>query len=148
MFAHIIARMGREATRSTIRHSQRALVADACRFDLSSDLGYKLPDADVPQGYTPGSYLQQLCYEAAVRRYGSVTRKVAEPLREEFRLIERHNLAGFLLLYHEIVLLAQEIIGRAEAGPPGNAPGGTAAGWGARLLRRPAGGLPHRHQPR
>ena len=45
-------------------------VAETCRFDLSADLGYKLPDADVPQGYTSGSYLQQLCYEAAVRRYG------------------------------------------------------------------------------
>ena len=111
-------------------------VAETCRFDLSADLGYKLPDADVPQGYTPGSYLQQLCYEAAVRRYGSVPRQVAERLREEFRLIERHKLAGFLLLYHEIVLLAQQIMeerGLAhpetplEQRPPGRGRGSSVA---------------------
>ncbi len=111
-------------------------VAETCRFDLSADLGYKLPDADVPQGYTPGSYLQQLCYEAAVRRYGSVTRKVAERLREEFRLIERHNLAGFLLLYREIVLLAQQIMEEKglihpetplEERPPGRGRGSSVA---------------------
>ena len=111
-------------------------VAETCRFDLSADLGYKLPDADVPQGYTPGSYLQQLCYEAAVRRYGSVTQRVAERLREEFRLIERHNLAGFLLLYHEIVLLAQQIMAEwglahtetpLEQRPPGRGRGSSVA---------------------
>ena len=111
-------------------------VAETCMFHLSADLGYKLPDADVPQGYTPGSYLQQLCYEAAVRRYGSVPRQVAERLREEFRLIERHNLAGFLLLYHEIVLLAQQIMeerGLAhpetplEQRPPGRGRGSSVA---------------------
>ena len=64
----------------------------------------------MPYGYTPGSYLQQPCHEATVRRYGSVTQEVTERLREEFRLIERHNLAGFLLLYREIVLLAQQIM--------------------------------------
>ena len=85
-------------------------IAETCEFDLIADLGYRLPDAEVPQGYTPGSYLQQLCHEAAVRRYGSVTQEVAERLREEFRLIERHNLAELLLLYREIVLLAQQIM--------------------------------------
>ncbi len=123
------------------RHCPEAIsntrrVAETCRFDLSSDLGYKLPDADVPRGYTPGSYLQQLCYEAAVRRYGSVTQEVAERLREEFRLIERHNLAGFLLLYHEIVFLAQKIMEEKglvhpetplEERPPGRGRGSSVA---------------------
>ena len=81
-----------------------------CEFDLSADLGYSLPEPEVPEGYTTDSYLQQLCYEAAIRRYGSVTPKVAERLREEFRLIDLHRLAGFLLLYREIVLLAQRIM--------------------------------------
>ena len=84
----------------------------------------------------PDSYLQQLCYEATVRRYGSVTQRVAERLREEFRLIERHNLAGFLLLYREIVLLAQQIMeewGLAhpetplEERPPGRGRGSSVA---------------------
>ena len=111
-------------------------IAGMCEFDLSADLGYTLPDADVPQGYTPDTYLQQLCYEAATRRYGSVTPNVAERLREEFRLIELHNLSGFLLLYREIVQIAQKIMEERglsqpemplEERPPGRGRGSSVA---------------------
>ena len=93
-------------------------IAEQCDFNLAGDLGYALPDAAVPEGYTPGSYLRQLCYEAAQRRYGSVSRQVRDRLDEEFRLIERHGLASFLLLYREIVFLAQEIMGEKGLGHP------------------------------
>ena len=111
-------------------------IAETCEFDLSADLGYTLPEADVPQGYTPDSYLQQLSYEAAIRRFGSVSRKVAQRLREEFRLIELHNLAGFLLLYREIVQIAQRIMEERglshpetplEERPPGRGRGSSVA---------------------
>ena len=116
-------------------HNTRRIV-ESCEFDLSADLGYSLPDADVPQGYTPNSYLQQLCYEAATRRYGSVTPRVAQRLREEFRLIELHNLSGFLLLYREIVQIAQRIMEERglshpetplEERPPGRGRGSSVA---------------------
>ena len=103
-------RMGR-----LVRHCPEAVantrrIAESCQLDLSADLGYALPSAAVPEGYTPNSYLRQLCREAAVRRYGSVTPQVQDRLDEEFRLIEKHKLAGFILLYREIVLLAQDIM--------------------------------------
>ena len=85
-------------------------VAEQCSFDLSTDLGYALPDAAVPSGCTPQSYLEQLCHEAAIRRYGGITSEVEQRLDEEFCLIERLNLAGFLLLYRQIALLAQQIL--------------------------------------
>ena len=93
-------------------------IAEQCNFNLAGDLGYALPDAAVPEGYTPGSYLRQLCHEAAQRRYGSMSRQVRDRLDEEFRLIERHGLAGFLLLYREIVFLAQEIMRERGLGHP------------------------------
>ena len=111
-------------------------IAEMCEFDLSADLGYTLPDADVPHGYTPDSYLQRLCYEAAARRYGSLTPNVAERLRQEFRLIEVHKLAGFLLLYREIVHIAQRIMEERglshpetplEERPPGRGRGSSVA---------------------
>ena len=130
-----------EVMERLFRHCPEAVVntrriAEMCEFDLSADLGYTLPDADVPEGYTPDSYLQRLCYEAAGRRYGSVSRKVAERLREEFRLIEMHNLAGFLLLYREIVQIAQKIMEERglsqpetplEERPPGRGRGSSVA---------------------
>jgi len=111
-------------------------IAEMCEFDLSADLGYSLPEPEVPEGYTTDSYLQQLCHEAAIRRYGSVTPKVAERLQEEFRLIDLHRLAGFLLLYREIVMLAQRIMEEKglvqpetplEERPPGRGRGSSVA---------------------
>ena len=111
-------------------------VAEQCDFDLSTDLGYTLPDPAVPDGYTAGSYLQRLCYEAAARRYGLVSERVEARLREEFRLIEHLNLAGFLLLYREIALIAQRIMEErgvvgpetpVEERPPGRGRGSSVA---------------------
>ncbi len=111
-------------------------IAGQCEFNLASDLGYTLPEPAVPAGYTPDSYLRRLCSEAALRRYGTVTSEVETRLDEEFRLIARHKLAGFLLLYREIVLLAQKIMeekGLAhpetplEERPPGRGRGSSVA---------------------
>ena len=90
----------------------------------------------MPEGYTAESYLRRLCSEAALRRYGSMSEQVEERLEEEFRLIKRHRLAGFLLLYREIVLIAQKIMeekGMAhpeiplEERPPGRGRGSSVA---------------------
>ena len=112
-------------------------IAERCGFDLANDLGYRLPEPDVPAGYTPQGFLERLCREAAMRRYGgSVPRRVETRLREEFRLIERLNLAGFLLLYGEIALLAQRIMKErglmgpetpVEERPPGRGRGSSVA---------------------
>lgn len=101
-----------EAISNTLR------IAERCDFNLSTDLGYTLPDPDVPDGYTPESYLRQLCYEGAVRRYGSVSKKVEDRLEEEFRLFRKLNLSGFLLLYRQIGLIAQDIMKERGHIPP------------------------------
>ena len=93
-----------EAIPNTLR------TAEQCAFYLSTHLGYNLPEPAVPEEYTAESYLERLCFEAALRRYGSMSKPVKERLEEEFRLIGRHRLAGFLFLYREIVLLAQQIM--------------------------------------
>ena len=117
-------------------YQTRCSVAERCGFNLASDLGYTLPDPAVPEGYTPESYLRRLCHEAATRRYGSVPERVERRLGEEFRLIERLNLSGFLLLYREIALLARRIMEErglvgpetpVEERPPGRGRGSSVA---------------------
>ena len=119
-----------EALANTLR------VAERCSFNLSTDLGYVLPDPAVPEGYTADTYLRRLCMEAAMRRYGSISKRVGERLEEEFRLISRHHMAGFLLLYREIVLIAQGIMEERglthpetplEERPPGRGRGSSVA---------------------
>ena len=70
------------------------------------------------------------------RRYGEISHKVQARLDEEFRLIELHDMAGFLLLYREIALIAREIMlerglvspeAPLEARPPGRGRGSSVA---------------------
>ncbi|MFC1988575.1 DNA polymerase III subunit alpha [Chloroflexota bacterium] len=111
-------------------------IAERCSLDLTRDLGYAFPDYPSPQGYTPESYLEKLCCEAAVRRYGSITEKVRHRLKEELRLINKYHLAGFLLLYHEVIKLGREVmidLGLSdpslslEENPPGRGRGSSVA---------------------
>ena len=85
-------------------------IAELCDFNLKEDLGYRFPDYPVPDGHTPQTYFEALCYEAAVRRYGSITPRIQERLDEEFRLIRKHDLAGFFLIYHDIIQLARDVM--------------------------------------
>ena len=86
-------------------------IAERCSgFNLENNLGYRFPDHPVPKGHAPLSYLRELCYEAAVRRYGSISSKVRERLNEELRLIEKHELAGFFLIYYDIINMAREVM--------------------------------------
>ena len=80
--------------------------------------------------------MSRLCYEAAQRRYGTISDTVDKRLKEEFSLIEKHDLSGFMLLYREIAILARQImveIGKAnpeeplEWRPPGRGRGSSVA---------------------
>lgn len=111
-------------------------IAEQCIFDLSRDITYVFPDYPVPEGYTPETYLISLCELAAVRRYGSVNSAVRERLDQEFRLIRKYHLAGFLLMYHEVIKLGREVMIEQglsdpslalEANPPGRGRGSSVA---------------------
>ena len=93
-----------QAVSNTVR------IAERCTFNLTAQSGYDLPDYPAPEGFTPESYLEKLCLEAAMRRYGGITPAVRTRLDEEFRLVTRHRLAGFLLLYHDVIRLGREIM--------------------------------------
>ncbi|MFA6612745.1 MAG: DNA polymerase III subunit alpha [Dehalococcoidales bacterium] len=111
-------------------------IASRCTFDLSRELAYTFPSYPAPAGFTAEKYLERLCLEAAVRRYGSITPAVKKRLDEELELIRKYNLAGFLLLYHEVIKLGREAMveqGLAnpdepiEENPPGRGRGSSVA---------------------
>ena len=56
-----------EALENTVK------IAEQCTLDLTRDLGYIFPDYPTPEGFTPQTYLEKLCHEAAIRRYGAIT---------------------------------------------------------------------------
>ena len=94
-----------EAAANTVRIARR------CNFDLTDDLGYRLPSPPLSEGATPLGELERICRERLGDRYRSPSEraKAEAQLVEELRLIELHDLAGFFLIYHEVFELAQEV---------------------------------------
>ncbi|HET7737075.1 MAG TPA: PHP domain-containing protein, partial [Tepidiformaceae bacterium] len=94
-----------EAAANTVRIARR------CTFDLTEDLGYRLPSPPVREGLTPLEELERVCRERMAERYpGRDERTLAEArLLEELRLVAKHDLAGFFLIYHQVFQLAGEV---------------------------------------
>ncbi|MCC6380861.1 MAG: error-prone DNA polymerase [Dehalococcoidia bacterium] len=88
-------------------------IAERCRFDLTRDLPYRLPDYPVPEGATLDSFLRGICERAFRRKYGPLAPGVQEEARtrleRELALIAKHGLAGFFLVYWDILQLVGEI---------------------------------------
>ena len=85
-------------------------IAGLCDFDLTEKLEYKLPSYPVPKGYTSIAYLKEICLEAVYRKYGELNLKIKHRLEKELSLIERNNLAGFFLLYRDVIEIAYGIM--------------------------------------
>ena len=112
-------------------------IADRCDFDITSNSIYDFPSYEfLPPGHTESSYLRKICEEAAVRRYGSLKTNVVTRLDQEFALLEKHQLIGFVLQYYDIIKIAREVqedLGLVEPGlpieedPPGRGRGSSVA---------------------
>lgn len=145
-----------DAIANTFRIAQRCAA-----FDITTDLGYEFPDFEgAGNGKTAIQILAETCRalleeryplepvpagagaaehrRAARSRIPSERRKLAEKqreaerrLEEELKLVEHHGLAGFFLVYRDIMNLAREIAlqvrgdaPRAHSGlPPGRGRG-------------------------
>ena len=94
-----------EAARNSVRIAQR------CAFDITEDLGYRLPSPPLPDGRTPLDQLRQICERRLLLRYTAPQERerAQARLEDELRLIAKHDLAGFFLIYHEVFRLAREV---------------------------------------
>ena len=108
----------RENIRALFRSTPEALrnslaIAGRCSdFNLSDYMAdrYRFPDCPVPAGHDAQSWFEELCRQAARRRYDRIDRRVRDRLDEEFALIRHHGLAGFFLIYHRVVQLDREVM--------------------------------------
>jgi error-prone DNA polymerase len=115
-----------EAVRATVAIAERCAA-----FDLSRDLTYLFPTYPTPPGQIPDDLLASICRDALRRRYNPEDWPAAEArLDEELRLIVGHRLAGFFLLYRDLLELAREVSvelrgedGYAATLPPGRGRG-------------------------
>ncbi|MBS1878530.1 MAG: DNA polymerase III subunit alpha [Actinobacteria bacterium] len=89
-----------EAVAETLR------LAERLEFDLTTELGYRYPQADGAD-----RKLAELCRSRLADRYaGEKQRGKAEKrLEQELATISRRDLSGFFLLHHELLELAREV---------------------------------------
>ena len=85
------------------------LIAERCEFNLARDLAYTFPDYPTDPGETPDDRLERVCREELFRRYAGNEEKALERLANELAVIAKHGLAGFFLLYRDLLLLAREV---------------------------------------
>jgi error-prone DNA polymerase len=133
-------------------------IAERCAaFDLNQDLGYVFPDFQGSERGGAMDVLTAVTKQALETRYpedprrafpemdrfgpgesGALTRRARERrqeaearLEQELRLVDRHGLAGFFLVYRDIMELAREVGARVRGRPPGRLRASPPVGDGA-----------------
>ena len=87
--------------------SMAAEVAASCSIDLGFEQ-YRFPGFPVPGGETAFSYLVELCWMGARKRYHPLTPPVVKRLAHELEVIERAGLAEFFLICWDLMRFAKE----------------------------------------
>jgi error-prone DNA polymerase len=109
------------------------LIAERCaRFDLTEDLGYEFPDFDGSERGAAIANLAALSLARIAELYedGSPEQRDAEErLHTELCLVDLHGLAGFFLVYRDIMDLAAQVA-REVRGEAPRASSGLPAGRG------------------
>jgi DNA polymerase III alpha subunit len=82
-------------------------VAASCSVDLGFEQ-YRFPGFPVPSGETPFSYLSELCWAGARKRYHPLTSEVVKRLAHELGVIERAGLAEFFLICWDLMRFARD----------------------------------------
>ncbi|HVB97607.1 MAG TPA: DNA polymerase III subunit alpha, partial [Chloroflexota bacterium] len=81
-------------------------IAERC--DLHLDFGrVHLPEFEIPDGFTPETYLEQLCRDGLERRFPRVTPEIEERLRYELEVIKQTGFALYILIVWDIVSFAR-----------------------------------------
>ena len=107
----------RFASRPDALRNTRAIAERCQAFDLTADLGYRFPDFKGSDFAPAMRVLHHVCRRAFETRYPPENRYRQEAearLATELALVDRHGLAGFFLVYHDILELAREVACRVR----------------------------------
>ena len=91
-----------EAIENTMR------VAEMCNLEI--ELGnMKLPFYEVPDGFTPETYLRKLCEEGLAERYGkNITQVHRDRMEFELSVVEKTGYASYFLIVQDFVNWAKD----------------------------------------
>jgi len=84
------------------------VIAEELAFELRNAKP-ELPDTEVPDGFTPMSYLRKLTWQGAAGRRLALTRKNRKRIGRELRAIEQKHFAGYFLIVWDMVAHARSL---------------------------------------
>ncbi|MDL2249227.1 DNA polymerase III subunit alpha [Lachnospiraceae bacterium OttesenSCG-928-J05] len=101
-----------EEMRALFPYAQEAIdntakIAARCNVEIKFG-ETKLPEYDVPEGYTATTYLRKLCEEGLVRRYQEPTKEQRERLDTELTTIERMGYVDYFLIVWDFIKYAKD----------------------------------------
>lgn len=82
-------------------------IKDRCNLEFDFDENH-LPSFIVPEGETLDSYLKQLCYDGAARKYGNIEGAVETRLEYELKVISKMGYPGYFLIVWDMIKFAKE----------------------------------------
>ena len=97
--------------RDLFRYAQQAIdntakIADRCNVEIEFGKT-KLPKFSVPDGYTSEQYLEKLCREGLVRRYGEEASQVEKRLEYELGVIKKMGYVDYFLIVWDFIHFAK-----------------------------------------
>lgn len=89
--------------------SNTLLIAERCNVDLSTT-GYHIPKFQVPEGFTPETYLRKLCEQGLIQHYGESAQSsnVRERLEYELGIIHKMGFDEYFLIVWDLCRYAIE----------------------------------------
>lgn len=90
-----------EAIRNTIE------ITEKCNLELTFGKTY-LPYYEVPEGYTENSYLEELCWKGAKKRYPQASPQVEQRLRYELDIIKQMDFSAYFLIVWDFIQYAKK----------------------------------------
>ncbi|MGZ8786330.1 MAG: DNA polymerase III subunit alpha, partial [Acidimicrobiia bacterium] len=80
------------------------------RADVKMEFGNMLlPQFPVPEGHTESSYLRELVFEGAHRRYGSTfTPEITDRIEHELRIVDEMGFPAYFLIVWDLIRYARE----------------------------------------
>jgi DNA polymerase III subunit alpha len=81
-------------------------VADMCHLQLTNT-GYHLPPFQVPEGFTPQTYLRHLCDQGMLAHYSGMTDELRTRLDHELTVIHDMGFDGYFLIVWDLIRYAK-----------------------------------------
>lgn len=82
-------------------------IAEQCNVEFDFDTIH-LPQYEVPSGYTPNTYLRELCFNGLKERYENASQEVVDRLNYELDVIERMGYVEYFLITWDFINFSKE----------------------------------------